>query len=342
MLLFYFIFFVLVIFSLLAKDEKKAVPFFICAGIILFLLAAFRRPGLDRDYLGYIAYYNDVLHHSFARVEPFFILIVHIVDKLFNNNLYLFIIYAFLGISLKFFAINRLTTLPMLSVLIYFSGFFLLFDMTQIRAGVAAGILLLCIEPIKERKLGKFLILVVLASLFHYSALSFIPFYFLRGDSLNIKLYVFLIPVSYIIYYSKVNLFFFTNYIPIQLVQIKMNSYFHHATVDSSINVFNMVHLSRCILAYLFLWKWKLMSDSNIYIILLIKIYFIALFIFVAFGSVPGFSSRISELLLVVEIILIPYLAVIMKPKYLSVLITVGIAFVFLSFSLFYTKLFHF
>lgn len=342
MLLFYLIFLLLVIFSLIIKKEEQIRFLFISAGILLLMVAAFRKPGLDRDYLGYLEYYKNVLHHSFTRVEPSFILITHTVDKLFKNNIYLFIIYALLGVSVKFIAIDRLTSLRLLSVLIYFSGFFLLFEMTQIRAGVSAGLLLLCIEPIKERQIGKFLILATLASLFHYSALSIFPLYFLKGDNMNLKLYVFLIPISYIIYYSKVNLFFFTNYIPIPLVQIKMSSYFHHASVDSTINVFNMVHLSRCVLAYLFLWKWRIMSETNVYSVILIKIYIIALFIFVAFGSVPGFSSRISELMMIVEIILIPYLTIIMKPKYLSVSLIIGIAFVFLSFSIFYTKLFHF
>jgi hypothetical protein len=335
------IFLFLAFFSLV-KTEKIKSALYWGSGIFLFLFAAFRKAGIDKDYLGYLEYYNDILHHSFSRVEPFFIIITHLVDKLFHNHLFLFIIYALLGVFLKIYAINKLTTFRLLSVLIYFSSFFLLFEMTQIRVGVAAGLLLLCIEPIKEKKLGEFLILAVLATLFHYSALIILPLYFLKGDKLNIVVYALLIPVSYLIFYSKLDLFFFIDYVPISLVQIKMSSYFHHAAVNSTINVFNLVHLSRCIIAFLFLWKWKLISETNSYSTILIKIYILSLFAFVAFGLVPGFSSRISELLMIVEIILIPFLAVLIKPKYLEVPLVIGIGLTFLTFSLFYTKLFRF
>jgi len=148
-----------------------------------------------------------------------------------------------------------------------------------------------------------------------------------------------LIPIAYILYYSKLNLLFFTNFIPIHLVQSKMNSYFHGASLDNTINLFNYVHLSRCILAYLFLWKWKLIAETNAFSVVLTKIYVIAIFIFVAFAKTPAISSRISELLLIVEIIMIPFIINILKPKYLSILIVIGIGLVFLSFSLLYTKL---
>lgn len=341
MIYFFLIFLILALFSLV-KTEKIKLALFYGSSIFLFLFAAFRKAGIDRDYQGYLEYYNDILHHSFSRVEPFFIIITQFVDKLFHNPSFVFIIYAFLGVFLKLYAINKLTTFRLLSLLIYFSNFFLLFEMTQIRVGVAAGLLLLCIEPIREKKLGKFLILAVLATLFHYSALIIFPLYFLKSDKLNRIVYALLIPVSYLIFYSKWNLFFFFDYVPIPLVKIKMSSYFYNASVNNSINVFNLVHLSRLIIAFLFLWKWKLFTEINSYSIILIKIYILSLFAFVAFGSVPGFSSRISELLMIVEIILIPFLSVLLKPKYLSVPLVIGIGLTFLTFSLFYTKLLKF
>jgi hypothetical protein len=341
LLLYFFIFILLALFSLYKNEQTKKV-FFICSGLLLFLIAAFRSSGIDRDYFGYINYYNDVLHSSFSRVEPTFILITNIVNKIFSNNLYLFVIYALLGVFLKFYAINTLTSFRLLSVLVYFSGFFLLFEMTQIRAGVAAGLLLLCIQPIKERRLGLFLFLASLASLFHYSALVIFPLYFLKGNKLNALIYLLLIPFAYILYYSKFNLLVLPRVIPIPLIQIKLTTYLYKASLDSTINLFNFILISRCLLAYLFLWKWKLISETNTYSIILTKIYVIAIFIFVAFASIPAISSRISELLMIVEIILIPHLYIIMKPRYLSVSVVIGIAFAFLSFSLLYTKLLKF
>jgi len=340
-MLFFFLIFLLIILFCLYKNKQTENILFVCCGILLFFIAAFRRSGLDRDYYGYIRYYSLVLHQSFSRIEPSFIKITHIVDKLFSNSLYLFIIYALLGVFLKFYAINKLTRFRLLSVLIYFSGFFLLFEMTQIRAGVAAGLLLLCIEPIKERRLGLFLFLASIAFFFHYSAIVIFPLYFLNGHKLNSKIYLILIPVAYLLYFLKFNLISFFNLIPISLIQIKIHSYYYYASVNK-INLFNYVHLFRCLLAYLFLWKWKLIAETNDYSIILTKIYVIAIFIFVALGNIPSISSRISELLMVVEIIMIPFLTIIMKPKYLSISFVIGIGLAFLSLSLLYTKILKF
>lgn len=341
MILYFLIFFLLAFFTLF-KSEKNESWIFVITGILLFLLAAFRNSELDRDYLGYIEYYNAVINNSFSRIEPSFILISKMIDKLFDNNLLLFIIYAFLGVSLKFYAISKLTNLRLLSSLIYFSSFFLLFEMTQIRVGVATGLLLLSIVPIKERKLGLFLIIASLAFFFHYSAIVIFPLYFLKGDIINLKFYVILIPIAYLIYYLEVNLFFMTKIITIPLIQIKMDSYYYKASINNNINILNFVQLSRIVLAYLFLWKWQLITETNAFGIILIKIYVIALFIFVAFANVPTISSRVSEFLLIVEIILIPFLYIILKPKYLSHSVVIGIGLAFLSFSMFYTKLFTF
>ena len=84
MLFYFFIFLLISLFSLYKNEQTKNI-FFICSGLLLFFIAAFRSSGIDNDYNGYIEYYNDVLHHSFSRVEPSFILITHIVDRIFSN-----------------------------------------------------------------------------------------------------------------------------------------------------------------------------------------------------------------------------------------------------------------
>lgn len=338
MYIYFLIFFLLAWFSLV-KSEKIKFLLFGSSGLLLFFLAAFRKRGIDKDYLGYIEYFDNVLTHSFSVVEPSFILITNAIDLLNGNYLHLFIIYALFGVFLKFYAIHKLTQFKLLSVLIYFCSFFLLLEMTQIRAGVAAGLLLLCIDPLKERKFGQFMVFASLAFFFHYSAIVIFPLYLLKVNNINKSYYTILIPLSYLIYFLKFDVFFFTNYIPIPLIQSKLESYKYYTSLNSTINVFNFVHISRCLLAYFFLWKCNFFAETNKYSIILTKIYFIAIFIYLAFAQIPAISSRVSELMIVVEIILIPFLTLTLKPKYLSTLIVMGIGLAFLSFSLFYTKL---
>jgi hypothetical protein len=334
--LFFLIYFLLLIIAIFLRKSKFENSFFVLTAVLLFLIAGFRSDSVTNDYLGYVEYYNDVLDHSFSTVEPSFVLITEFVNSTFHNVLFLFIIYAFLGVLFKYIAINLLTEFRLQSVLVYFCNFFLVLEMTQIRAGVASGLLLLCIKPIKERKIWPFLFFALLAFFFHYSALVILLFYFLSSEKINKKIYFSLIPLGFLIYFLKINLFFFLDFLQVGLIQSKFESY---STYDSEINLFNYLYLSRILLGSLLLWKINLIQEKNSYGIILIKIYFISLFVFCAFATIPGISSRVSELLLIVEILLIPCLIYILRNKALANCLVFFIAFVHLCFAIFYTKL---
>lgn len=337
MYFYYFIFLILTIFCLFRKGNKEE---FIFSGILLFFIAAFRPAGIDNDYFGYLSYYENIAKDLPVVVEPSFAIISLIVKQIFNNPSYLFVIYACLGVFLKFYAIDKLTEFKNLTVLIYFSNFFLLHEMTQMRAGIASGLLLLCIEPIRKRNFWKFLLLAILAIFFHFSAIVILPLYFLQGNEFNVKAYLTLIPIAYIFAFLKIDIYTFTSGIPIPLLQSKVGSYSFYADEDDSINLFNYIHLSRCLIAVLLAWRFRSIMRHNSNGILLIKIYIISLFVFVAFSSIPAISSRTSELLQIVEIILFPFVCYIFREKTVTLIGVILIGLAFLSFSLFYTKLF--
>lgn len=303
-------------------------------GVALFLIAGFRAEGVDHDYEGYIEYYNDVLYRDFVNVEPAFIWLTQLVTNLGDNSLYLFVIYAALGVALKVVGIYRLTRFPLAAMLIYYSGFFLLWEMTQIRAAVAGGILLVSIRHIKERNLGWFLVLCLLAAMFHYSALVFLPLYFLKSDRINVLLYCSLIPAATALNVAGLNLVEVASFAPVQLIELKINSYSAYADADVN-RTFNAVYLARCALAFLLLVNHRFLSKRNEYFPLLIKVYFVALFLHVALASIPGIASRLSELLLVVEVILIPTLFDFFhKDRILGHGVVTAAGLIFLTFSL--------
>ena len=97
---FYFLIFLLIALFSLHKTNKTKIILFIFSGVLLFFIAAFRGH-IDRDYVGYVTLYNKVSSLTTFRIEPTFLIISKIVKQVFNNVLYLFIIYALLGVSLK-------------------------------------------------------------------------------------------------------------------------------------------------------------------------------------------------------------------------------------------------
>jgi hypothetical protein len=108
--------------------------------LILILIAGLRPIGLDRDSITYVEMIQSYTDVNLLALEPAFWIIKWFNDNFFSGNVHtFFLIYAILGVFIKFLAIKRLSKLPWLSVGTYLSLYFILHEMAQIRAGVAAG-----------------------------------------------------------------------------------------------------------------------------------------------------------------------------------------------------------
>jgi hypothetical protein len=159
---------------------KKIIFYFL--GFAMIIFASFRYG--DRDYLNYIRYYewinpiNNFNYYELKNVEIGYLLL-NSIYKYFNLN------YIFLFATISLFSIGLFINYfkdykyRFSALLIYFSHLYLLRDLMQIRAGLAANILLYSYRFILNRKFYPFISIVFLASLFHYAALIFIPFYYL-------------------------------------------------------------------------------------------------------------------------------------------------------------------
>jgi len=301
---FFFFFIILSVFSFFSPIEFKGKQFiFWSFGLGFFILAAFRGEGVDKDYDNYITMFNTP---DFA-VEPTFTLISSFVHTYLSSDIiYVFIIYAILGITIKFIAIRKLTKLWFLSLVIYCSFFFLLHEMTQIRVGIASAFLLLCIKPIYERNFKNFLIFATLGFLFHYSAILIFPLWFLK-DKPRKNLLIYSIPIAYLLFFLGIDLIVT---IPIPGIQEKIEIYKALQEMGGEeskpINVFNLYMLTKIGMFYFMLYKYDVIILNNKYSPILIKIYCISLLAIPIFANIQTFGFRISELFGIVEIILIP------------------------------------
>lgn len=331
---FYFLlFFVLLFFCYFNFKHKETI--FLFLGLLLILIAGFC-GSISRDHDSYISDFNLIINGKLT--HPLSLLIIsEIVNKIFHNSLYLFLVYAILGVFLKIIAIKRLTEFWFFSLLIYFSYYFFLHELTQIKAGVSAAFILLSIPSIYEKKLKSFLIYIALAVFFHISALVVLPLYFIKNNKMPLW-YFLLIPVGYILFFTHTNTSSLINLIDIDVIRTKYALYKSLNTVDK-INIFNVLMLSRYVFCGLLLWKWKFLSEKNVYSVILIKFYILSCFIFISFADIPGIAFRLSELLAIVEIIILPYFIYLFRIKLLGKLVVGLIGFLFLCLVLLYTKL---
>jgi hypothetical protein len=286
-------------------------------GALLMLYASLRSDQFS-DYANYVNMYKMLAAGDAVTVEPSYRAIAWLVrEGLGNNMLYLFAIYAIIGVLLKLIAIRRLTELWLLSLVVYAGNFFILHDCIQIRAAVASGFFLLCVKPLAERRGRLFLLLAASAMLFHLSAIAIFPLWFLKNNRISKWFFALLIPAGYLIWAVNIDLMAID--VPIEYVQEKIAMYrmLKALNVDNyaKINVFNLVYLAKILIYYLLLWKCDLVTSRNRYACLLVKIWGISLFSFTAFSSIPGVAFRIHELLGITEVILIPLLYYLLRPK---------------------------
>ena len=331
MLSLYIVLFVFILITELLHLQKKVEwnrLLFYSIGGILVLFSTFRDGSKLPDYNNYVGYYDEILGGGFVLVEYSFVIIAYIADFLFHNVFGLFFIYAVLGVYLKLYAIRRLTDLCFLSLLIYVANTYLIQELIQIRAGIASAFLLLCIEPLYNRNLKKFLLFSIIAFFFHNSAIAIFPLWFLNVNKINRLGWGMLIPFGYCIALLKINP---VSFIPVPFVQDKINLYLSVKDTES-INIFSALFITKCLIAYAFLYYIHLLGKYNKYLIVLLKIFILSLLAYLFFSATPTLSFRLQGLLEIVDIILIPYMIYMFKPWSIGKLfpIAVSVLYIFL------------
>lgn len=291
---------------------------FLFFSVALAFIAGFRPLEFFRDTVVYL----DIIHSDINiwSMEPTVWLINTINTVLGGEDQGFFLIYAILGVSLKAYAIKKISPLPFLSLYLYVCVYFVLHEMTQIRVGVACGVFILALPDIANRNYKGYLLKSVIAIMFHYSAVIMLVLYFLRADKISKRLYCALpvlgITISafpdLMLSFLKLSVFFLPDFlgskVGIYLSLINDEGF-------NKINIFNSFVLSLICFYYFAIFNIKKFSTGIE--LLLIKLFGLQLFVYYSFSAVPAFSIRLSEFLGVCLIITLPYLVLIFKDKLL-------------------------
>ncbi len=335
------VFFTLIAFNGLAYYYRLSKVSYAISLFFLMIIAAFRPSSCCADYGTYVDYYNYISGISYTFLEPSYFLIVKISKFLFNGPIGVFIIYSILGVSLKGIAIKKLTKYYTVSLILYFGSFFLLHEMTQIRVGVASGILLLSILYIKEEKFIKFILSMVVGCLFHYSLIIFVPFYFVDRYKINKFAYIGSLVGIYIITLAGINFLTILQYVKLGFLSAKISTYqlLLQQGVFGGISIINPLLYLRMGIVIFFIINHELLIKKNVYAVIIIKIYFFSVLAFIGFSALPVLAGRVSQLLGVVEIILVPYGIYILKPKYVAAVLFVIFALLIMYKQLYYSDL---
>ena len=169
-------------------DNKKIV---LIGGGLLAILAGLRYYS-GYDFVSYYYFFYDLtglsdVFNGSIDAEPGYLFLNYLFLKL-GLNYYAFILFfAFLSMGLLVNYLYKNNPYPSLVLFYYFSRFFLARDMGQIRGSLASIILLYSVKYIKSKEFAKFMAVVLIASLFHVTALIFILGYIYENHLYNGK-----------------------------------------------------------------------------------------------------------------------------------------------------------
>lgn len=160
----------------LSKEVKTYIYVFSYIPIIFILLyiAGLRdiTIGVDTAHYGEIFNNPDDIEIGYKLTAEFI--------KYIGGGFHLFLfLFFFLSLSLKLYVFRKISLYPLLSICIYSSFWFLVYEMNGIRQGLALGFIALSYYFLIVKKNWYFYLSLLGAILFHYSALVFFPIIFI-------------------------------------------------------------------------------------------------------------------------------------------------------------------
>jgi hypothetical protein len=234
----------------------------------------------------------------------------------------LLLLIAVIAIFLKFRFIEKYSIYPFFSVLIYYSRVFLAQDMGQMRQGLAMAIILFSMDSILNKNFKRFLFIIVLACLFHLSAILFFPIYFIANRKFSKK------TISAVILLATVFAVFFDfksilmNYAIGFLPGFLSNKLLLYASVmeaDQTLGLTFSVFF-RIFLVLVLVWMKDRVTDLPGYTNAVFNIYVFGLIFYLVLNSFPQMGGRGSLYFQQFEILLIPIMIKCLKETVFKVM----------------------
>lgn len=347
---------IFILFAVLAVEyEFKAITNinFVLSVLAIFLalFIGLRDIPVSRDYESYLKTFNVVIHGGsndgqgvLPLFEPGFTLIVIACYKLFDSNqaIAVMLVFGTISIALKIFVFRKISFNPLLVLLLYYSHFFLIQEMTQIRYGMACSLFFLALYYYLQDKKLITLFFIFLAVLFHNSAIIFPFLFLLRKDKLNKWLFVGMLVSAVILGLARIP--FLSLVVPVvdlNTVSSKLTTYAEFAEKGyyEKVRFFNVINAINILLtaSILFLYIKNKIEDERL--VLFLKINIFSIFIFGLLIDVPSIATRTSEIFGAVSPLLFAYGARLFPFGKFNIFILIVVAALYLYVNIFYGNL---
>ena len=191
------------------SDRDKKIIYAIL-GFVMIMIAGLREVGSTPDTVSYEdMYYSKGNDITALLTEPSFEIISSILHSMSLGTNGLFFAYAILSIPIHLTALWKLSKMPFLTLTLYISYYYMMHDMVQIRCAVASGLFLWAIYFYVNHKKLYTLLLILLGTFFHYSAITGLVIFLLGNGFPKWQRYVLyaIVPIGIVVYFTHFDIF---------------------------------------------------------------------------------------------------------------------------------------
>lgn len=171
----------------LTDRKKKCLLFF--SLLPVFCLLAFKSEEVGTDTASYMYMYDNAgMTNSIdtdSRIEYGYQYMSVILNRLFESDQTLFIVSSFIVCLSLFVFLRRTSTNPVLALYFFVTMGFFQFSLTGIRQSLAMAITLFAFPLIQKKRFFIYILVILLAMLFHKSAIFCLPLYWMMNMSSN-------------------------------------------------------------------------------------------------------------------------------------------------------------
>ena len=246
---------------------------------------------------------NDSLPYS----EPFFIYIARVIKTFTTSGRIYILLISIFTISLLDKALKMYCVCPIIGLCVYLSRFYISRNLMQIRAALALAIILFAIKYVQDRNFRRFILVVLIATLIHYSAIIAVPLYWLNKRIIGNKGLFWLIIICFII------IIFLSTLTSSIIVQINAMIGLNNTYVGGYDNYSNGLGLTNPMIYYqigiLYLWSIMPYQQLNIkYYHIIRNAYIYSTVVLILFSPFLVLGARLSTVFATLEIFIIPSL----------------------------------
>ncbi|PYF79860.1 EpsG-like putative glucosyltransferase [Marinomonas alcarazii] len=347
---YFFIFFIVAVLALFHSDRdyrknRDISAFFVF--LTLTLLAGLRTSQVGADYLNYKSIFFEfkgVFDGGLKQViegdyffEPGFAVLIVFIRTFTDSSISFFIMVAFVTSLINFFAVKKVTDFLLLSLLIFFSYDFFTNYMVAIRFGIATSFVFLVIFFLAQKRFIYSFSTICFAMTFHTAAVGMLLPFFMSFLKFK-RWYIIVLTLGALVFgYLGLGKIILNSMLPGWVPRAdSAEAYSANSQYGNSLGYLGFINVKYLLISVFLFIYWDLLKTRVRFFESICLFLLCAMIIRVGFHDLGFISGRVSALLGVVEIVIIPSAVVFLfKQKLVSFVFVFSYALIHLFFLLY-------